>query len=132
MIRVIATSDLKDWLTAQGLPTDRILRIMTAGQVTVTHQPMKPGRVLDESGNQVMGQVPDGPPIRVYDILLNRDPQDLPEVLVQVLRSAPAVIYVAEWDGTPDTVDEAGNPVTTARVLKGADPGYHKFAGWPV
>jgi hypothetical protein len=56
------------------------------------------------------------------DILVDRDAEDLPDAAVTFLRNRAEVIYVAEWDGVSQT----------GTVLKGADPGIHKFAGWPV
>jgi len=132
MIRIVASSDLKDILIARGIAADVRDRIMRWGQVTPIKQPMKMGTVRDENGNNVPGLVPDGPPTKYYDILLERDSNDLPDALVNFLRNNAAILYVAEWDGKPDTVDAEGNPVVSWKIWKGSDPTNHRFAGWPV
>ena len=42
------------------------------------------------------------------------------------------MIYVAEWDMHNGAPYHATTNPDGYRIWKGADPGYHKFAGWPV
>lgn len=97
MIRIVATKDLAELLQTRGIADVVRQKIMRHGQISF-------------NGNY-------------FDILLDRDPQDLPDALVTFLRNRAEIIYVAEWDMTES------DPGT---VLKGTDPGIHIFAGWKV
>lgn len=99
MIRIVLSADLDTILAARGTADAVRRRIMRHGQVHVTRD-----------GSQFY-----------FDILVDRDANDLPPAVVTFLRNRAEVIYVAEWD-------MQGEPV----ILKGADPGIHQFAGWPV
>lgn len=100
MLRIVATAELRTLLEARGIAEEVRTRILRHGQISS----------LRDSDGQ-----------RFYDILVDRDANDLPDSVVTFLRNRAEIIYVAEWD--------MGG---TWNVLKGADPGIHKFAGWPV
>lgn len=97
MIRIVASVSLMDLLIARGIAANVREKIMRHGEVSRT-------------GNY-------------FDILVDRDPQDLPDSVVNFLRNRPEIVYVAEWNMLES------DPGT---VLKGTDPGIHIFAGWPV
>lgn len=99
MLRIVLTVDLDTLLEARGLAAEVRQRIERHGQVHISA---------------------DGVTF-YFDILLDRDSEDLAPATVTFLRNREEVIYVAEWD--------MGG---TFAVLKGTDPGIHKFAGWPV
>lgn len=105
MIRIVLSADLDTILAARGTAEAIRRRIMRHGQVHVTRD-----------GQQFY-----------FDILVDRDADDLPDAAVTFLRNRAEVIYVAEWD-----MDQPSEDGVNPRVLKGADPGIHQFAGWPV
>lgn len=99
MLRIVLTVDIDTLLETRGIAADVRQRIKRHGQVHITR---------------------DGVTF-YFDILLDRDSEDLPPAVVTFLRNRNEVVYVAEWDMNG-----------AFAVLKGSDPGIHKFAGWPV
>ncbi len=121
MIRLVASVSLRTLLRARanlqaGDPdTPSILRVLKNGEITFTYRTPP---VLDAQGNVV---TPAGSPVVTFDILVDRDSNDFPPAVVTFLGNRAEVLYVAEW--LPDG---------TTNILKGADPGYHRFFGVPL
>src|SRR5688572_19311712 len=101
MLRIVATAALRDLLIARGIAENVRDRILKHGSIEC---------VRDSDGT------------RFFDILVDRDSEDLPPAVVTFLRNRAEVVYVAEWDGVSKT----------GTVLKGVDPGIHAFLGVPV
>lgn len=110
MIRIVATGDLKDLLIARGIAEGVRDRIMKHGQIRCYRDTYNEDGSLKAQGT------------RYFDILIDRDANDLPDNVVTFLRNRAEVVYVAEWDMTSGT----------GTVYKGSDPGIHGFLGWPV
>ncbi len=110
MLRIVATSDIVPIMQAAGWNAARIARVLKHGLI----------HFVRGANN-------------TWDVLVDRDSDDLPPAAVTVLRNQAAVVYVAEFDpyGPAYTVDAQGNQTPNWTVLKGADPGVHRFAGWP-
>ena len=98
MLRIVCTADIRPILQAAGWNAARIARVLKHGMID-----------FRRGAN------------RTFDVLVDRDANDLPAAAVTFLRNRAEVVYVAEWDMAGEYT-----------VLKGADPGLHKFAGWPV
>lgn len=110
MIRIVCTVEIRQLLAARGIADEVIERIKRHGEVRCARD------TYNEDGSiQTLGQ-------RYFDIIVERDANDLPPAVVTFLRNRPEVVYVAEWDGVSPT----------GVVHKGSDPGIHQFAGWPV
>lgn len=99
-LRIVAVVDIDTLLTARGLAAKVREKIMRHGQVHIS-----------ADGENFY-----------FDILVDRDAEDLPPAVVDFLRNRNEIVYVAEWDMVSPT----------GTVLKGTDPGIHVFAGWPV
>jgi hypothetical protein len=115
MLRIILSSDIKPILEAQGWTLARIQRVMKHQQVQFRYKRVSPAA-----------------DVTTYDILVDTDPADLPPAAVTFLRNNAAVLYVAEWDLKNGAPYHATTNPDGYRIFKGTDPGYHKFAGWPV
>lgn len=96
MIRIVASVSLMDLLIARGIAANVREKIMRHGEVSRT-------------GNY-------------FDILVDRDPQDLPDSVVNFLRNRAEIVYVAEFSPNAQS----------GTVLKGTDPGVHRFLGVAV
>ena len=96
MLRIVATVSLRDLLEARGIAENVRQRIMRHGEITC-------------AGGY-------------FDILVDRDANDLPDAVVAFLRNRAEIVYVAEFQPNAQS----------GSVLKGADPGVHRFLGVPV
>ena len=110
MLRIVCSADLKPILEGAGWTAARVLRVLKHG-------------VVDFRKDAAT---------RSWDVLVDRDANDLPAAAVTFLRNNAAVFYVAEWDLQNGAPYNATTNPDGYRIWKGADPGYHKFAGWPV
>ena len=110
MLRIVCSTDILPILEGVGWPAARIKRVLKHG-------------VVDFRKDVAT---------RSFDVLVDRDADDLPAAAVTFLRNRAEVIYVAEWDMVNSAPYNAVTNPDGYRIWKGADPGYHKFAGWPV
>lgn len=137
MIRIVATQTFRDIIIerAGGDKTNpsetlvaQLAREMRHGEVRFTY------RTPEERNAQGTVTKAAGSPITTYDVLVDAVTADMTRAEINALKNRPDILYMVEWDpsGPTHTTDAQGNKVPAWVVLKGTDPGYHRFAGWPV